>query len=333
VAQARNVTLQVMLNGAALGGVIEAEVKSNSYFSANEFGIKVALDIAGTSIWSESVLEIAINMGVNQSFATLITGLVDRISIDPILRVAEIQGRDLTSVFIDSRVDQTFENLSASEVVTALALKHALIPNVFPTPDLVGRYFQAGFTQNTYDQYSQTTTEWDLIVRLAQQFGYDAWVDGNSFYFQPSLGESSSGLVIQPNACLSLRLDKSVPLANGAIVTVKSWNSYTQTAVIQSVGFGTQSYVVLKPNLTDAMALFLATQIWIQMSQHEKTLEFSMPGDVTSLPRMTVNLSETGTEFDDVYIISEISRRFSLREGFIQDVCARRPAWMISSML
>ena len=64
------------------------------------------------------------------------------------------------------------------------------------------------------------------------------------------------------------------------------------------------------------------------MSQQERCIAIDMPGDLTTQPReLAVRWSETGTDFDGIYVITAVERRMSFHEGFTQTLEARIPPW------
>ena len=83
------------------------------------------------------------------------------------------------------------------------------------------------------------------------------------------------------------------------------------------------------PNLTPADALARAQQILAELSQHERNVDITMPGELALAPRAPVTLFNTGTDFDGTYEIASVTRRLSERGGFVQTV--RRRRWLSES--
>ena len=82
------------------------------------------------------------------------------------------------------------------------------------------------------------------------------------------------------------------------------------------------TYVVLRPNLTPQQAMTLATQTLSDLSRHERVITATMPGELNLAPRSLVMLQGTNTAFDQTYAVDEITRRISIRDGFVQTVRA-----------
>jgi hypothetical protein len=90
--------------------------------------------------------------------------------------------------------------------------------------------------------------------------------------------------------------------------------------------------VALRPNLSVGDAQILALRMASQLSGHERTLSYEIPADLTTMPRMQIQLADTNTDFDGSYTVYEVERRFSVRHGFTQQVQARRASWIVSSI-
>jgi phage protein D len=256
---------------------------------------------------------------------------VDRVDVDPARGEVTAEGRDLTAKFIEARTQENFENQTSSMIATTLATRRGLAANVVATSTLVGRNFQNDHAQTTLDQHAKTTTEWDLLIRLAELEGFDVWVDGQTLNFAPASLQTFP-LVLTPQDCISMRLQRTLPLSGGLTVAVKSWDCRGSQAIVQSASSsgasgGVPAYIVVKPNMTAAAAQSLAGRILAQMSQQERCISIDMPGDLTTQPRTSLSIQETGTDFDGIYVITAVERRLSFHEGFTQSLEARIPPW------
>jgi hypothetical protein len=261
----------------------------------------------------------------------MILGPVDRVEVDPACGEVVVEGRDLTALFIEARTQENFDNRTSSEIAVALALRQGLVPVVVPTTNLVGRSFQNDHSRTTLDQHARSTTEWDLLIHLAELEGFDVWVDGLILNFAP-LNALGASLFLTPQDCISMRLERSLPLASGLTVSVKSWDcrgtrAILQTATTSSSGKTAANYVVVRPNLTSTAAQTLAQRILSQMAQQGRTISIDMPGDLTTQPRAALAITNTGTDFDGVYVVTAVERRVSFRHGFTQTIEARIPPW------
>jgi phage protein D len=336
--------LQILANGTPVQGVVEADVLSNNHYAADRFAAVVAIGIdlwATAGYWASQtdiLLDVQFSLDGGATYTSLIQGLVDNISVDVLTGTLRIEGRDLTASMIDNRTQETLANRTSSEIATIFAQRHNLVPVVTATTTPVGRYYQSEHDRVTFNQFSRSMTEWDLLIFLAGQEGFDVFVSGTSLYFQPTPGPQAIPYVVTPSLLQDLQLNRSLTLARDIVVTVKSWNSRQQSAFTQTVrlsgraGTGAtatrqadppQHYVFVRPNLTMNDALKLAQQKAAELTQHERMWEATMPGDLTLDPRSMIQLIGTATDFDQTYFVDVIDRNLSVERGFIQRIRAK----------
>jgi phage protein D len=338
----RSPQLTVLANGAPLAGMFEAEVISNNHFAADRFRVSAALHadpLAGlTVIDTDSItIDVQVALGVFDG-TSLVQGEVDTIEVDPINGLLHLEGRDLSAALIQARTQETFANNTSSEIAQKLAARHGLAADVQATTTPAGRYWELEHDRIVLNQFGRATTEWDLLVTLAQFEGFDLWVTGTTLHFRPPVAVPVATAVLRPAATLAgpanvmgLRLERALTLARDINVTVKSWNSRQRNAFTQSAqrsGTGTQSgnvlnYVYVVPNLSADDALKYAQARLAELTLHERVICAEMPGELTLFPRAMVRVEGTGTRFDQAYWIDRVERRFSLRDGFVQTVHAR----------
>jgi len=327
----RRPQLQVQANSAVLGGVLEASVSSNSHYAADRFRLRAALSSVGADVLATANLRIEILVGVDAGLQSLIVGLADRIDIDPIQGIVEIEGRDFCAGLIETRIQQTFSNQTSSEIAAGFAQGHGLLADVAQTTTPVGRYYQSQHDQVALDQFCRATTQWDLLVFLAQHEGFDVWVSGSTLHFQPAAA-AVVAQTVSPSECTGFRMQRALTLASDIEVVVKSWNSRQQRAFMQvarqsghrsGAGRRTQRYVYVRPNLLPDQALQLAQRILADLSRHERVVQLTMPGALVLSPRSMVAIAGTGTDFDQVYQVAEIERELNVERGFVQQVTVK----------
>ncbi len=336
----RTPRLKVIANGQIILGAMEAEVISNNYYAADRFRASIALGIdpwAGASFWaseSDILLDVQFSLDGGASFVSLVQGAVDSVNIDPTLGLVRLDGRDLTSALIEARTQETFANRTSSEIASLLAQRHNLTPQITPTTTPVGRYYQSEHDRITLSQFSCTTTEWDLLVFLARQEGFDVYVQGQALHFQPAAQATDLAVSLRPGDVIDLKLERSLTLAHDIEVVIKSWNSRQNSAFAQQARASGQGsaqgsgetplrYVFVQPNLTPDEALKFAQQRLAELIRHERTVRISMPGDLSLSPRSMIALEGTETEFDQLYYVDVIERRLRQNGGFTQFVMAK----------
>jgi phage protein D len=317
------------------------EVASNSHFSANTFSATFAsvfFDSPCNNAFWASETNIAIQVlftldGI--SFVNLFAGTVDTVALNATQGLVHIAGRDLSTRLIETRTEETFSNRTSSEIASLLANRHGLTPNVVQTTTPVGRYYQDEHDRITLGQYSRSTTEWDLLVFLALQEGFDVTVTGTVLNFRPSSNTTATPYIVAPTDCIEMTLERRLPLAQDITVTIKSWNSRQSTASIQTVtnsgavssnsgrSSTNKQYLFVRPNLTGDQALKFARQKLDDLTMHERVVDLTVPGDLSLAPPGQLIVTGTGTEFDQTYSIDLVESRLSLSEGFTQRIRAK----------
>ena len=321
----RKPSLSVLLDGSPLPNVIEADVSSSAYFGAARFRLRLALNAHVASELVRSGLIVDIRVGFAGQSSSLVQGEVDTMAMNVLNGTVELEGRDLTARLLDARTQETFSNQTASEIAETLAARHGLTANVTATSTLAGRYYGNEHNRITLSQFSRSTTDWDLLTFLAAREGFEVFVDGRVLNFAP-LSASASTLSLDPRQCISLNLEHSLTLAGDIDVTVKSWNTRQQSAFTQTASRSTgggamtnrRQIVIVRPNLMPGDALQMAERVLADLSAHERVVSAELPGELDLSPRSKILLSGTGTDFDQIYYVAEISRHCSPDHGFTE---------------
>ncbi len=328
----------VSLNGNVLSGVEDVEVTNASHFQADTYRLTLAAQVNPPSYWATGAFDqVSISIGLeNQPALQLITGVVDDIDWDADASTITLTGRDLSAQLIDTKTAEKFQNQTSSQIAQTLALRHGLDSQVQPTTTKVGTYYDIDHTVLTQEQ-----TEWDLLIFLAEQEGFDVWVAGNTLYFQPSPVPTSEPYLIFrsndpiPVSNARIKLGRSETLAKDAVVVVKSFNQKGQESVfgvaraVKAKGprsGKSQLYTIRRPNLTKDQAQKLAESILADITRHEMTLNASLPGDNLLTTRTLVQLVGTGTAWDQLYYPDSVTRRLNKKDGYRMEVRAKNHA-------
>ena len=247
--------------------------------------------------------------------------------IDPLGDAVRLTGRDLSAQLIEAHAQGTFANQTSSDVATMLAGRHGLSADVQPTATPVGRYWELEHDSLVLDGFARATTEWDLLVTLAQFEGFSVWVQGTTLHFRAT-DTQVSPTVLPVTALSALHLERLLTLAHGIAVSVKSWHSRAaqctvQTASATQANAAPQTYVYLAPNLTPDRALRLAQQRLAELTQHERVIVAEMPGELSLMPGQQILLEGSGSAFDRTYVINSVERRLEVSQGFTQSLRAR----------
>jgi phage protein D len=348
----------VRINGAAVPGWLEFEVENNVFFHADTFRCSFAVSALpseyGPAWWaSQSTIHIELLAGFpadpeNFTAADLdsfIYGRVDEITYDASGTVIEVTGRDLTAAFIDAKTYEQFVNQTASQIATTLAQRHGMTPVVTATSTKVGSYYEIENRRVPLNR-----SEWDLLTWLAHEEGFSVYVAGQELHFEPQAEPGAEQYALRwvsPTADggaptfngKRLVCSRNLTLANDIIVYVRSWNTMQKkgftvkaqaTHTKKAIGRGSapaagpeQVYSFVRPGLTKEQAQAYANQRLRELSAHEMKISAELPGDNLLTMRTLIDLSGTGTAFDQTYYPDSIVRALSVRDGYTMRVTAK----------
>ncbi len=339
----------VSVNGTPLPAqaVVSIEATNASHFTADTYRVELAVKglpaALNQAYWSSSANDqVSVGISVNGETPTqIIFGQVDDVDFSPNARTITLTGRDLSAAFIDNKTAEKFQNQTSSQIAQTLAIRRGLDSNVTATTTLAGTYYDIDHTVLTQEQ-----TEWDLLVYLAQQEGFDVWVSGTTLNFQPPpvstnppylLLWSEPGDGTFASNAVDLKLQRSETLAKDIDVVVRSWNQKQQRAFTvhakrtgsdkgQRAGGKGQLYTFNRPNLSKDQAQKLADGILYDLTLHEKVITASLPGDNLLTTRAMVRLVGTGTDWDQLYYPDTVHRSLSMGEGYRMELRAKNHA-------
>lgn len=330
-------------------GWVEWEVNNNAFSQADTFhvtfaqsGLPDGYDIGWWASQQQMWIEILAGFPSDQDnvdeseLTTWIYGMADEVSYDPVNRTIEVSGRDLTSLLIDSKATLKWQNHTASAIATEIAAKYGLTPMITDTTTLYGKSLNnddAGMT----DQQS----DWDLLTMLAKQEGFVVYVRGQALYFQAPADAAGDPYVIEwqtnadgsPRANVeSISFSRNLTLSRDVTVEVKSWTLAsptkpfvkTATAVHNAGSPGKPlKYSYTFPNLMPEQAAQKAQSLLQEVTAHEVKLSASMPADDLLDVTSVIQVTGTGSAFDQIYFPEEVVRRMSMDEGYTMHVSAK----------
>lgn len=338
--------VRILTQGKPIPGVVSAETTNNNYYQADKFSARFALSADpdfGMEFWGKQEAPLLIDIQYSlaeEEWTSLLLGQVDHMALDPVSGMIEVDGRDLTSYFIDTKTQEAFVNQTSSQVIETIAGRHGMTADVTPTSTPVGRYYGIDHERVTLNQFSRVTTEWNLMCSLAQNEDFDIWVTGTTVHFHPHTDPDSDPYVVvwQPandgapawSNVSALHMERSMYMAKDIIVVVRSWNSKSQRAITKFSPTGArqsavasgkaQEFAFVRPNMTDAQAQDLANKLRIELTKQERLVSFTATADLTLNARNMVRLQGTGSSWDQAYFIDSITRRISWDEGLAMDV-------------
>jgi hypothetical protein len=328
----RDPRFQVFLGSTLMSNVIDCSVSNDDAFTAGRFTIIVAAAASDVPLWiaGRSLVEIVIS--VDGQRLSLISGYIDEIQYDPIVCHIEAQGRDLAALPLAGLRTQVYENQSAAEVATSVAAQYGLTAVIDRAAGLYGRYFQANTSKSVFSQYSKFQTDWDILTAVARSVNAGLWVDGQSLIIAP-IHPTIPQYTMTPSDCTAMTFGYQLDLATGIMITVQSWDSYSEAMVSASSTSGDSANArrVIKmtvPNIKGAEASSLCGYLLSEMTNHTTTVNIEMPGELNLAPRASFLLSGTSTTFDGMYIVRQMERQFSFQRGFTQSLQAYQVTWM-----
>ncbi|MDY7525481.1 hypothetical protein [Sphingomonas sp. 10B4] len=353
--RARSPRGAVKINGTLVDAWISLEVDNNAFRAADTFRVEfAAYDLpAVTSIaWFSTQTSIEVELFATEDWTgtgayypaasdRLILGQTDDIEFDPLAGTLSVSGRDLTATLIDTKTNEGFLNKTASQIVAILAGRHGLSPIATATTALVGTYY----TQNHISQ-TQERSEWDILVELAEFEDFDVFVTARELHFQPKPKDSGNryaivyrlpGIDPVPSSNVStVRFDRSLTIAKGVVVTVRSWNAKQKkgfeaswpkspkaTKPGQSGAADPIKYHYSIAGLTQDQAQQRAQRYYDQITKHMVTMSADLPADDLMSCSLVVQVRGTGTAWDQDYYPDSVKRSMSHDEGYRMTVTAK----------
>lgn len=347
----------VRVGGVPIDGWIAWEAAESTFFDADTFQVSFALsrlpaayNLSWFAAQTELFVEILAGFPQNPARPTaseltsLIYGRVDDLEADLAAGILTLPGRDLTAVFIDTKLTTQYSNRTASQIVQTIAAKHGITANVTTTRAIVGSPALANVgTYSLRSTVHMTTNnnEWDLISWLARESGFVAYMQGSTLYFGPDptltgtpyliswTPAPATGGVPSSNTS-SLTLSRSLTVAKGIAVTAQSASFLGPTITrsyprgVRSIKPGkaspfgpTQEYLFTMPAGKNAQQVeAFAEAKYREIIRHAMKVHGELPGDVVLSKTTPVRVQGTGTAWDQLYYVRSISRQMSGEDGF-----------------
>ena len=328
------------INGNPVYGILHISVMKSNCYTADTFSATFAIGpppLNGIKFWaslSNVYLEINIKTGPVSGTITLITGMLDLMTIDPINGIVSVEGRDLSASLVDSSSQEDFVNQTASEIVKIIAQNHGLDAVISSTFGSVGRYVEDNYTKLSLGQFSRFRSDWDLIVELARENGYDVFVEGRTLYFQPAVDIAFGSRRLYRSNYRSIRLERVLSQNTTQSVHMRSWNcqnmvSYVSDSSLDTNGTGQASNIVTNanylfstPNLTSHQVDQSAVRYDREVRRLRVVVVIEGPWDLGISPRAPFYIAETYSILDGPYQVESIERHYTSSSGSSQTIRA-----------
>ncbi len=344
--------LRILVSAQNIPTALSASITSTNNYHCDCYAAVLAPPLSGPGsfAWWESQTDVAADVQIGLVppgapenavvWQSIVQGPVDRITLAFNSGAVEIEGRDYTAKLIDFKTALANVNQTSSQIVASLAAQVGLQAQVTSTTTPVGRYYELEHAKVHLDQFHRAITGWDEVVLLARYEGFDAFVQGEALYFQPPVAAGSNPYLIwwQQDAngrassnALQFDAARALTVAGGVNVIVRSWHGKMARAFTRgypsnspaSIGNNNvQQYVFVRPNLTEDQAQQLANSLYAEIVRHERTIRVTLPGDAILTPRVLVQVTGTGTGYDQTYYPDIITREIGER-GYIMQMMAK----------
>lgn len=322
-------------------GWIEWEVENNSFFAADSFSVSFAVSAlpeGRKEDWFVQQEEITVEIFAGfptdpDNFSTdkltsLIYGVADEVEFDPVRRVIHLSGRDLTGRMIDTKVTDVFVNRTTADVARMMAAKYDLIPKIIDSKGDFGKYYA-----NNINAQLHSGSDWDVLCQAAHLAQFNVYVSGHELHFEPPTDSNQPTYALQWQSDpltfngTQLHFTRSLVLAAGIRVTVMSFNHKTGQRAIaiypESAPSSAQHYTYRIPNLNPKQAQARAESLYKEIAQHEIKLRAELPADLDISTQTVLQVTGTGTIFDQIYYPDAVTRRMSFHDGFKMSVSAK----------
>lgn len=252
------IDLRVIRDGEPVPGVKGFSWSETNHFNPDTFQATFAMDPEhGVEWWDGSDLPLILELQINdgRGWHSLGVGVVDTVEVDPLARVAQVSGRDLAALLQEGgEPPKTYQNMTATQIVLAVAEAHGLLANVTEIGTTTGtsaasdgrrdrdayegRFFRETHTREVLPQNVGAANDWDLLVRLAQVHQFSLYMAGRTIHFHPLPKLTDKPIVRRwrrgtvPEAdMIGLRQTRRMQMARAVTVNVSSFNSATGQTV------------------------------------------------------------------------------------------------------
>ncbi|MGN6536404.1 MAG: phage late control D family protein [Mesorhizobium sp.] len=327
----------VLVNGSALTPTaVEVQMsktqKSDTFHAEIPLGaLPAGMDEGWWSTANNITVQVQVSADEIAGYVQIFDGKVDRVDFDFAGRLLSISGRDKSAALIDATSTEKFNNQQPDQIVQTIAGRHGIAADTDSVSAKAGKIFQFDYAKLT-----QRESEWTVIQRLADHFGMVCYATGGKLYWKsyPEHLPTLSVIYVPPTpespaeaSFVSLRGTRNVILGRPVKVSVKSWN-HKEKKLYQSdqtePGSGdTLIYNYQEPGLTGDQVERISKKRLAENTSHEFGFELEMPGDPTVTPRFMLELSGTGTAFDQQHEIKSVEHRISFDEGYLMTISAK----------
>ena len=326
------------LNGAMLP-CLTATVTRKSERSADTFSAELSVDDTATAgfgyaEWADyQPTDVEVLMSVDGTDpVSVITGQIDEPRINWGQCTVSVSGRDKSAPLSEKRRSQQFKNQQSSDIVSTIASDHGLSPIVTAGSDFAGKLYDVDTVHLLLN-----LSDHEILSRLAEREGFRWYVDGTSLYFEPKGTDTGVYSVhwVPPRAqgpvgvatCTDLETHRNMTAARPHTVAVRSWHHKDRKhydGVNQAGGLGPSVEVEHHHNgRNQAQADKLSKSRLKDAIRHDCNVVVKSPGDLGVDVRQKLQLSGTGTIYDQLYDIDSVEFEIAWGGGFEMSIAGK----------
>lgn len=324
------------VNGARIDVIsieihLSREAKSDTLHA--EFPMTDLPEGLDTAYWAEEP-EIEVKgyiSGDDAGSEALFTGKITQVRLNWLKRTIDINGHDKSRDMMEKKsLSESFKNKKGKEIIEEVAKRNGLKVQSKADTLKAGRNYDIDHVH-----HPRELTDWDLVNYLADAEGLTASLQGDTLYLGqdgeddlPTLSveyEEPTPQSVARGTSMSLSGVHNKDLTKKATVKVKSWDHRTKKMVegkktLKSTGQGDKgtgiTYEYQAPGLKQDRASRIAEKRLRRATKQERAITLEIPGVDGVTARMGLDLTGTGTAFDQPYDIESVEHRLNEEEGW-----------------
>jgi len=337
MSQARQPRASLIVQGSTIP-IIDLRVSQSKDHKCDTASATTALEALPAGMdanWWSTANDIAVQVMIQGDGAAggtkVFDGKVDHITIDFAERTLKVQGRDKAAKLLDKKVTKKHINRKPHEVAQDLASDGGISLDADQVSDKAGKLVQIDFASIVHRM-----SIWDAIQVVADKHDMIAYATGGKAYFKkPDEQLPTFAVVYTPPTgeayatgnFVKLSVERNCVLGRPVKCHVHSWNHKDKKlfeATEEEPGVGDPLEYHLHPsNLSQDQAQKRAKAHKDKVTKHEFDVTVDMPGDETMNARHMLQLSGTGTAFDQQYEVQSVEHRISVSEGYRMTISSK----------
>ena len=303
---------------------LSATVTRKSERSADTFSAELSIQQTaqfkmGYAEWADyqpSDVEILMAVEIGEDPVSMITGQIDEPKIDWSECTVSVSGRDKSGSLTEKRRSQKFQNQKSGDIVSTIAQDHGLTASVSDSGSMAGKIYDQDTVHLLLNR-----SDHEVLSDLAEREGFRWYVDGSSLYFEPKSTDNGDFTVqwVPPGSdgtpgtatVTHLETHRNMTAAKPHTMAVRSWHHRDKKkydGVTNAGGIGSDAVAVehhhngRNQDQVDSLSKARLSQA----IRHDCNISVKAPADLSVDARQKLNLTGTGTIYDQSYDIDEV---------------------------